>query len=185
MIGALVVEQMVDSRAPEGFRQRVDVVRSHSSSALTNALEYEGLFLMPVWRAIGKVSRKLFGRALPKTLSISAAVIAAIAALCLIPTDFTLEANGKLRPKTRQNIFAVQDGEIREIEVDDASPVKKDDILVVQESKELDKQREKLLGEMAEAQAEISSTSHAVVPRRPRQAHRSPIHKHCCRKKHN
>ena len=69
MIGALIVEQMVDSRTPEGFRQRVDVVRTHSATALTNALEYEGLFLMPVWRALGKTTHKLFGDALPKTLS--------------------------------------------------------------------------------------------------------------------
>ena len=74
VIGALIVEQMVDTRAPDGFRQRVDVVRTHSASALTNALEYEGLFLMPVWRAIGKTTRWLFGPALPKTLAISALV---------------------------------------------------------------------------------------------------------------
>ena len=36
VIGALIVEQMVDSRTPDGFLQRVEVVRTHSSSALTN-----------------------------------------------------------------------------------------------------------------------------------------------------
>jgi hypothetical protein len=158
-IGALVVEQMVDVRSPEGFRQRVDVVRDHSATALTNALEYEGLFLMPVWRTLGRVTRKLFGRALPKTATISALVVGAIVAACVVPTDFTLEANGKLRPKVRQNIFAVQDGEVREILVDNASSVKKGDVLVIQESSELDKQMEVLLGERAQALAEISSTS--------------------------
>jgi hypothetical protein len=39
VIGALIVEQMVDSRTPDGFLQRVDVVRTHSATALTNALE--------------------------------------------------------------------------------------------------------------------------------------------------
>jgi multidrug resistance efflux pump len=159
VIGALVVEQMVDARAPDGFRQRVDVVRDHSATALTNALEFEGLFLMPVWRALGKLTRKLFGRSLPKTVTISALVIGAIVAACVIPTDFTLEANGKLRPTVRQNIFAVQDGEVREILVDNASPVQQGDVLVIQESSELDKQMEMLLGERAQALAEISSTS--------------------------
>ena len=32
---------MVDSRTPDGFLQRVEVVRTHSSTALTNALQYE------------------------------------------------------------------------------------------------------------------------------------------------
>src|SRR3712207_8097456 len=45
VIGALIVEQMVDSRTPDGFLQRVQVVRTHSATALTNALEYENLFL--------------------------------------------------------------------------------------------------------------------------------------------
>ena len=34
--------------------QRVDVVRKHSSTALTNAQSHEHLFLLPVWRFIGK-----------------------------------------------------------------------------------------------------------------------------------
>ena len=54
VIGALIVEQMVDSRTPDGFLQRVEVVRTHSATALTNALEFEGLFLMPVWRLLGQ-----------------------------------------------------------------------------------------------------------------------------------
>lgn len=163
VIGALVVEQMVDTRPPEGFRHRVDVVRSHSATALTNALEYEGLFLMPVWRAIGRLWRKLFGRALPKTATISAIVVALVAAACLVPTDFTLEGNGKLRPKVRQSIFAVQDGLVRDVLVSDNSPVRQGQILVVQESPELDKQLEALRGERDEALAEIEATSMQAI----------------------
>lgn len=159
VIGALIVEQMVDTRTPDGYRQRVDVVRTHSAAALANALEYEGLFLMPVWRAIGKLWRKLFGRALPKTVTISAIVIGLIAAACLVPTDFTLEANGKLRPKIRQNVFAVQDGEVREVLVDDDTPVKKGEVLIVQESRELEKELQDLYGKRDEALAEINATS--------------------------
>src|SRR5690606_20328088 len=125
VIGALVVEQMVDTRVPEGFRQRVDVVRTHSASALTNALEYENLFLMPVWRAIGKTTRWLFGPALPKTVSISAALAIALLAACLVPTDFTLEGSGNLRPVVRRNVFAKLDGKVREIHVEDDARVKK------------------------------------------------------------
>ena len=77
MIGALIVEQMVDSRTPDGFLQRVDVVRTHSATALTNALEYEGLFLMPCGEFLGKGTRYFRGRALPKTLAILGAIAAA------------------------------------------------------------------------------------------------------------
>ena len=43
VIGALIVEQMVDSRTPDGFLQRVNVVRTHSATALTNALRIRRL----------------------------------------------------------------------------------------------------------------------------------------------
>lgn len=158
VIGALVVEQMVDTRPPEGFRQRVDVVRTHSASALTNALEYEGLFLMPVWRAIGKTTRKLFGRALPKTLVISGLVVAAIAAACLVPTDFTLEGNGKLRPKIRQNVYAPLDGQVRQLMVEDESNVHKGEILLVLESEDLQKEKVQIRGEIDKTLADIQTT---------------------------
>ena len=163
VIGALVVEQMVDTRPPEGFRQRVDVVRNHSSTALTNALEYEGLFLMPVWRAIGKTTRWLLGPALPKTLVISGVVAALLLAACLVPKDFTLEGSGNLRPTVRRHVFAMHDGEVREVLVGDESPVKKGQLLVVQNSRDLDKELESKRGELQRTLAERDSTMSDLV----------------------
>src|SRR6185295_13830791 len=94
VIGALIVEQMVDSRTPEGFLQRVEVVRTHSAMALTNALEYETLFLMPVWRFLGKGTKLFRGRTLPKTLAVMAAIAGAIAFLVSFQKDFNLEGDG-------------------------------------------------------------------------------------------
>ena len=163
VIGALVVEQMVDVRTPEGYRQRVDVVRSHSATALTNALEYEGLFLMPVWRALGRVSRKLFGRSLPKTAAISTIVVALIVAACLVPTDFTLEGQGNLRPKIRQNVFAMLDGEVRQILVEDDSPVNKGELLVQQQSDDLDKELNSVRGQLDRAWADRDATNRELI----------------------
>src|SRR5262249_45017087 len=123
VIGALIVEQMVDSRTPEGFLQRVEVVRTHSATALTNALEYEGLFLMPVWRFLGKGTKLFRGRTLPKTLAVLAAIIGAVAFLCFFPADFNLQGEGKLRPKIRQNVYAQVDGVVRVVKVKHDSEV--------------------------------------------------------------
>jgi biotin carboxyl carrier protein len=163
VIGALIVEQMVDSRPPEGFRQRVDVVRTHSATALTNALEYEGLFLMPVWRALGKTTHKLFGEALPKTLSISGLVLAAIAAALLIKTDFTLEGKAKLRPSVRQHVFAKLDGDVQQVLVEHDSPVKKGELLVVEHSLDLDKELETTHGQLQQSLADIDSTNRSLI----------------------
>ena len=75
-IGALIVEQIEDSRVSGSLVQRADVVCRHSSTALANALEHQNLFLMPVWRALGKTRWVLQARTLPKTLSIAGAVLA-------------------------------------------------------------------------------------------------------------
>lgn len=159
VLGALIVEQMVDTRAPEGFKQRVDVVRTHSASALTNALEYESLFLMPVWRAIGKTTRWLFGPALPKTIAISSIAAVALAAACLLKTEFTLKGDGNLRPVILKRVFAPFDGEVREIKVEDDSQVTKGQLLVVEESRELEKEIVSTRGELLRTEAEIRSTT--------------------------
>jgi multidrug efflux pump subunit AcrA (membrane-fusion protein) len=138
VIGALIVEQMVDSRTPEGFLQRVEVVRTHSAMALTNALEYEGLFLMPLWRFLGRGTRFFRGRALPKTLAILGALAGLIAFLCLYQREFKLEGDGKLRPVIRQNVWAEIDGDVRQVHVEHNVQVEKGQVLVEQHSDELE-----------------------------------------------
>jgi multidrug efflux pump subunit AcrA (membrane-fusion protein) len=158
VIGALIVEQMVDSRTPDGFLQRVDVVRSHSATALANALEYEGLFLMPVWRALGKSTRLFRGRTLPKTLAVIAAIVAATAFLCLYPANFKLKGDGELKPTVRQHVWAEVDGYVQDVKATHDQAVKKGDVLVVQESPDLDKEIESLRGQLLEAEADLKAT---------------------------
>jgi multidrug resistance efflux pump len=158
VIGALIVEQMVDSRTPEGFLQRVNVVRTHSSTALTNALEYEGLFLMPVWRFLGKGTKLFRGRTLPKTLAAIAAAIAAVGFLCFYQTDFKLEGDGKLRPKVRQNVWAQVDGEVQEVKVEHDQKVAKDELLLVQRSLDLEKQFVEKNGDLGTSESTLKNT---------------------------
>ncbi len=156
VIGALIVEQMVDSRTPDGFLQRVDVVRTHSSTALTNALEYEGLFLMPVWRALGHGTRYFRGRALPKTLAILGTIAAALAFLCFYPAEFKLEGDGRLKPTSRQSVWAETNGYVTEVKIQHDDPVTKGQLLVVQRSLELEKQ-------LAQTQGELESTRQNLI----------------------
>src|SRR5262249_24028734 len=54
IVGALIIEQ-IESEIPRSIlAPRLDLVYEHSARALSNALDHNGLFLMPVWRAIGK-----------------------------------------------------------------------------------------------------------------------------------
>ena len=116
-IGALIVEQIEDNRLAPNMVHRAEVVCQHSSTALANALEHQNLFLMPVWRALGKTRWIIEARTLPKTLSISAAVLLLILFLVVWPARFTMESKGKLEPVWRQDVFAGIDGKVEELKV--------------------------------------------------------------------
>jgi hypothetical protein len=146
MLGAIVIEQLVDSRAPDGLLQRVDVVRRHSSTALTNAQSHEGLFLLPVWRFIGKSRVLVTARNLPKTILASIAIVALALAAWLVPWDFTIAADGKLLPETRKGVFAVYEGQIIEVPVDDRSEVTTGQVVARQRSLDIEKEIVRLNG---------------------------------------
>jgi multidrug resistance efflux pump len=135
------------------------VVRTHSATALANSLEYEGLFLMPLWRTLGKATKLFRGRTLPKTLFVITAVAAAIAFLCLYPAEFKLEGDGRLRPKDRHNVWAEVDGEVEEVLVEHDDPVTKGQVLVVQKSRDLEKQIAELEGQLQKDLADLRGTS--------------------------
>lgn len=157
VIGALIVEQMVDSRTPEGFLQRVEVVRTHSATALTNALEYEGLFLMPVWRFLGKGTKFFRGRTLPKTLAVIALVVGAISLLCFYPAELKLEGEGHLKPRIRKNVWAEVDGKVEQVNVDHDSKVSKGEVVLVQRSQELEEKIAATEGELHKNQAKLNA----------------------------
>lgn len=157
MLGAIVIEQLVDSRPPDGLLQRVDVVRKHSSTALTNAQSHEGLFLLPLWRFIGKSRFLVTARNLPKTILASIAIAAAILAMWLVRWDFTMTAEGKLLPELRRYVFAAQDGIVTDVLVDDGDSVKAGDIVAKQRSRELESQSIDLDGKIQSNGVELAA----------------------------
>ena len=108
------------------YLQRVEVVRTHSATALTNALHYEGLFLMPLWRFLGKGTKLFRGRTLPKTLAVIALIVGALSFLCFYPAELKLEGEGHLRPKIRKNVWAEVEGEVQQVNVEHDSKVKQE-----------------------------------------------------------
>ena len=113
-VGALIVEQIEDNRVAPAMAQRIDVVCRHSSVAMANAMEHQSLFLMPLWRAIGKSKFIVQARTLPKTIMVAIAVVAVIVALFIVPADFDLHAKGTLEPVDRKDIYAGAEGQVHE-----------------------------------------------------------------------
>jgi hypothetical protein len=158
-IGALIVEQIEDARPREGMVQRVNVVCEHSSLALANSLEHNNLFLMPVWRAIGKAKWVVAARTLPKTISISIAVLVVLIGLCVWPVDFSITSDGKLQPVDRRDVFAAVEGTVEEILVKHGEKVKKGQLLLVMKSTDLEVAIKDAKGKLEEA----SEALHAAI----------------------
>lgn len=114
-VGALVVERIEDVRVPEKMLQRVDVVAHHSATALSNATDYHNLFLMPLWRTLGKTRFLIKARTLPKTSAVAGAILAVILFLCFWPANFELQGEGTLEPVKRRDVFAGIDGEVTDV----------------------------------------------------------------------
>jgi multidrug efflux pump subunit AcrA (membrane-fusion protein) len=154
-IGALVVEQIENARPREGMQQRVDVVAQHSSMALANALEHHNLFLMPLWRLLGRARWVVQARTLPKTVTVVVAALILIGAMFVIPADFELEGKGTLWPATRRDVFASQDGTVTKLNVKHGGMVKADEVVAELRNSELAVKIEGILGETKESREKI------------------------------
>ena len=136
--GALIVEQIEDARLQDATVQRVNVVCRHSASALGNALEYRSLFLMPVWRALGKTRFITRARTFPKVLAIAGGVVLAILALIFVPAEYKVQATGTIEPRMRRDVFAKHDGNVDEVLVNHGETVAKGATLAKLQNTELD-----------------------------------------------
>jgi multidrug efflux pump subunit AcrA (membrane-fusion protein) len=164
-IGALIVERIEDSRITAALTHRAEVVCQHSSTALANALEHQNLFLMPVWRALGKTRWIVEARTLPKTLSIAGGVLLLLLVLGLWPADFTLEGKGTLEPVVRQNVFAHVDGTVREIPagIEHGAVVKKDQLLLRLRSTQVEAALQEVVGKRNATDEELKSVQRELA----------------------
>jgi hypothetical protein len=149
-IGALIIEQITDEAFTQGMIRRIEVVRDHCSSAMSNSIEHQSLFLMPVWRTLGKTRAVVAARNLPKTLTIAGILVAIVAAMFLVPRDFKLQARGSLEPVVKRDIFAGVEGRV--VQISDKAlnnlSVEEGEELLVLENPDLHVQLERIAGEI-------------------------------------
>ena len=153
VVGALIIEQFDQASLSDRVRKRVEVVKDHAASAMTNALEHDGIFLMPVWRTIGKWRWIVRAKTLPKTAAIASLIGILILALILIPIDFEIEARGQLQPADRQDIFVEEGGLIDKIytDIQHGTPVQKGQPLLKLSSLDLE-------GQLTDIQGQLNAT---------------------------
>jgi hypothetical protein len=151
IIGALIVEQIESQVPADALRSRCDLVYEHAARALNNSMIHSDLFLMPVWRFLGRAMWLFKGSALPKTLTVLTLIAVALLALFLVQINLDLEANGSLQPTLHKQIFAHVDGEVEEVYVDHADEVKAGQPLVKLRNRELEIEITDVQGQLEQA----------------------------------
>ena len=137
VIGALIVEQVAESRPRANLVERSTLVAEHVAGALDNALKHERLFLLPVWRFLGDQWDRIRGKRLRRLVAGLILFTAATLALVFVKWDYRAESKGVLLPKIQSDVFASWDGEVVKLFVDSGDRVKKGDPLVVLRNEEL------------------------------------------------
>ncbi|MDX1944968.1 MAG: HlyD family efflux transporter periplasmic adaptor subunit [Pirellulaceae bacterium] len=162
-LGAIIFEQLRDSRLTESLQTRAEIVAQHSAAALAHARDHSGLFLLPVWKALGRATWMLRGRALPKTLLASALLAGGIGALALVPTDFEVSARGKLQPALRREVFAQIDGVISRVPVRHGDQVAAGTVLATMTSTNLELELAELIGRQTTTQEQLAAHQRALL----------------------
>src|SRR5208282_5339836 len=149
--GCLVAEQIGDEVAPTDMHARTEVVARHASTALWNSQEHHKIFLKPLLKFMGAPWRVLRGRTLAKIGAVVGLILVLIGAMYFVPCDLTIEGRGSLLPEERRTLYAPIAGTIIEVPVEHGDIVKKGDVIARLDSKDLQKEMKKLIGERDKA----------------------------------
>ncbi len=154
--GCLVAEQIGDELAPTDAHARCEVVARHASTALWNASEYDRA-LLPILKLVGSPWRFFRGRTLAKILGVLAAIVSVVLILTFVPWKLTIEGKGSLLPDDRRNYYAPVAGIVQNVPVIHGQFVKKGDVICELESKEIQKEHNKLVAAKQEAESQASN----------------------------
>lgn len=166
IVGALIIEQ-IESEIPRSIlAPRLDLVYEHSARALSNALDHNSLFLMPVWRTIGKSKWLVQSRQLPKTVMIGAGILLLLIGGLVIPADFDMRAKGALQPVIKKDIFAVMPGEVVKVYHDNGEMVTAGEPLVLLHNPDLELKMKQVEGDLNSAREQYRSLSQQLLSSR-------------------
>jgi multidrug efflux pump subunit AcrA (membrane-fusion protein) len=156
-VGLLCVEQF-GAELDEALRRRSLAVAQASGGALASALDYDRIPLRGLMEWMGALIGWRSRRRIPPLLLAAAAVVAAAVALCLIPSELTIESRGQLMPARRQHVFAPSDGTVVELLESDGAAVALGQILARLHSPALDIQQSELVGKQRTVQEDLIAT---------------------------
>ena len=158
-VGALIVEQLSDSRIAPELKNNIETIAIHCQSALSNATEHHQIFLLPAWKMIGQfVSLFQSGRR-AQTIFIIGMMAVLLIFLTCFPCTFGLGAKGSLIPTEQHEVFAKINGTMETIFVSDDGDtlVQQGQPLAQMQNSDLELAIDQINGQIAIQEAERNS----------------------------
>ncbi|MGB7325617.1 MAG: efflux RND transporter periplasmic adaptor subunit [Rubripirellula sp.] len=162
LIGAIVVEQFSGQNDIDRatLRRRTAALSMSVAIAIANARQHHQIFMLPLWSTVGKAWHAI---GMKRSLAITGGLLVTAIAAWIIPADFNLSVEGQLQPKRRSQIFATDDGTVREINVHHGQVVTKDMPLLSLQNNLIDNEILRVSGELNAAQKKLASIESARI----------------------
>ncbi|MCB0117367.1 MAG: HlyD family efflux transporter periplasmic adaptor subunit, partial [Caldilineaceae bacterium] len=173
--GALIVELMRQRNFPDSLLERSEIVAEHASCALANATELERIFLLPVWRFLGRMRWRVRSNTWLKAVAATACLAAAGLALTSVRHELTLSARGKLIPTHQYEVFAPSDGTVIDVPVQHGDPVQPGRILVRMRNSELEMEITDLIGRRTTTQEKVNTLERELLDMRVDEGQRNRL----------
>ena len=162
-VGGIIIEQVAESQPKAGVLEKGDLISDHIGASIYNAKQYNRLFLMPLWRGLGKVFGFLEGRNGLKAALVVLALAGAIVALVMVPWDYRVEGQGRMMPVVQKDVFVPWDGEVVEIMVESGKHVEEGQLLLQIKNPDLKTQRTAAIGEFRSKEALLRTINNELT----------------------
>jgi multidrug efflux pump subunit AcrA (membrane-fusion protein) len=147
-VGGIIIEQVAESQPKAGVLEKGELISDHVGASVYNAKQYNRLFLMPLWRGLGKIFGFLEGRNGVKAALVVLLLASVVAAMVMVPWDYRVEGQGKMMPVLQKDVFVPWDGEVTKILVESGQHVEVGDDLLLIKNPDLKSQRTAAYGEL-------------------------------------
>ena len=156
-IGALIIEQMSSSEPSKQLKNVLDSVVDHIAAATFNARNHSSIFLLPLWRALGRFVEWLRGRRLAIACAIFVLLAAAGTALVMVPWEYRVEGKGTLMPVIQREVFAPWDGHVVDLLVEGGDHVEEGQELIRLRNDDLEADLVKFQAQVDEKKKQLHS----------------------------
>lgn len=155
IMGCLIVEQATEARPKKSVVERTELIREHVEVAIENCHNHESIFLLPVWRGIGKTLRWFKGRRFWIAVAVLVGLLVAGTALTIVPWEYRVEGSGLAMPVVQHRVFAPWDGNVVEVFVKSGQTVEKGQKLLRIESDDLDAELVAAITDLQEKEKQV------------------------------